>query len=181
MSNKFHEKWNKKIQFPYTTSETAYPTLYLNLHVTTFKGLLKKDTTNIEVKKIIQLFKAQNWELPIKWEENYNNYTAKITLKEYYTPYYLQKIIQDYVKKGWISYSYVNTNNLNNFHKNLQVYYPLTIIRVNTCVFRASYSIGTKSINWLIYPDQSVEFENQSVTWEELQSVEPTIQHMEWD
>jgi predicted DNA-binding transcriptional regulator len=153
----------------------------LNLHVSTFAGLLKKDTTNVEVKKLLHLFNEQHWDLPVKWEEYYNNYTAKVTLKTYYTPYFLQKTIQEYVKKGWISYSYTSPKNTESFHKNLQVYYPLTISRVNTCVFRATYSIGNRTINWLIYPDQSVEFENQAFTWEEVQSIEPVINHMQWE
>ena len=177
----FHEKWNKKIQFPYANSISYYPTLYLNLHVSTFAGLLKKDTTNVEVKKLLHLFNEQHWDLPTKWEEYYNNYTAKVTLKTYYTPYFLQKTIQEYVKKGWISYSYTSPKNTESFHKNLQAYYPLTISRVNTCVFRATYSIGNRTINWLIYPDQSVEFENQAFTWEEVQRIEPVINHMQWE
>ena len=74
----FHEKWNKKIQFPYANSISYYPTLYLNLHVFTFAGLLKKDTTNIEVKKLLNLFNEQHWDLPTKWEEYYNNYLKKV-------------------------------------------------------------------------------------------------------
>ena len=177
----FYTKWNKKIQFPYTNSKANYPSLYLNLHVSTFAGLLKHDTTNIEVKKIMHLFKTQKWEFPVKWEEYYNNYTAKVTLKSYYTPYYLQKVIQDYVKKGWISYSYRSPNNIESNFKNLQVYYPLTISRLNSCIFRATYAIGNRTVSWLIYPDQSVEFENQAFTWEEIQRIEPIINHMQWE
>ncbi len=178
------EFWSENSVFPLDENNTKLPKIEFRLPVYYFKGADLGDTSVQAVKDFVRLFAKLGWQYPTTMLVKDGVYIFAYEDSTFYSDIFWNKYFSYYFQNGLAFIAQqgtINTDVEYGFNKRRKMPTSLQIYRKTSCVFEANLAQTSATYRFLIYDDGSVEFYNQSKTWEDVEKTAGNFIEIGWD